>query len=112
MRKFILAAVAAFSLIGGAAVAQSGFMGAEVIDNEGMMVGTVSNVMLSDDSAMTITGVVVKTQTSSFVAPPAKLAFNAEGKLVLNATSEQIAAMPQFGGDSADMSKGGGNQSN
>jgi sporulation protein YlmC with PRC-barrel domain len=113
MRKLILAAVAVFGLVGGAAVGQSGFVGADVTDKDGMMVGTVTDVMMSEASALTITGVVIKTETSSFVAPPAKLSFDAAGELVLDATSEEIAAMPQFGGDSAESSKGdAGGQSN
>lgn len=112
MRKMIVAAVAALALVSGAAVAQSGFVGEEVTDRDGMWVGTVTDVTMDDSSAMTLTGVVIKTNTGSFLAPPSRLMFNAEGKLILDASSAQIAAMPQFGGDSAESAKGEGGGSN
>lgn len=113
MRKTLLAAVAVVSLMAGTAMAQStmsgGLIGVPVMDTGGNMIGSVTNVILGDDADMSVTGVVIKGQTGSYVVPPRKLTHADGGGLTLNATPEEVAAMPVFGGDSAGEAKGGNN---
>lgn len=116
MRKTLLAAVAVISMMTGTAMAvdtmQGGLVGSPVMDTGGNMIGSVTNVLLSDDSDMTVTGVVIMGQTGSYVVPPRKLTHAMGGGLTLNATPEEVAAMPVFGGDSAGEAKGEGGSGN
>lgn len=112
MRKTLLAAVAVISMMTGAAMAAStmtgGLIGVPVMDTSGNMIGSITNVILGDDVDMSVTGVVIKGQTGSYVVPPRKLTHADGGGLTLNATADEVAAMPVFGGDSAGEAKGEG----
>ena len=102
MRKTLLAAVAVVSMLAGSAMAAStmtgGLIGEPVMDTAGNMIGSVTNVLLGDDADMSVTGVVVKGQTGSYVVPPRKLTHAAGGGLTLSlllALREAGAKMPR-----------------
>lgn len=120
MRKSLIAAIAAAALFGGAAAADTtsstittlpadtgSIIGKTITDASGTVIGVVQDVQLNDDRSLQ--GVVINDTTGSFVAPPARVIWNTDGTLRLNATADEIRLMPVFGGDAVGEGKGGQN---